>query len=87
MKESSPLANECARPLQALSEHDSLNPFFSCVLSEFRDARVTWQEVVPFDESHTKMTRNPLKLEIFVWPLQVVKQSGRSTLLLRSSIA
>jgi len=84
VSERAPLKNECAQPLQALGEQSLVRPFFSCVLSEFRDARVTWQEVVPFDGSHTRMARHPLKLEVYVWPLQLVKQNGRNTLLIRS---
>jgi hypothetical protein len=84
VSERAPLTNECAQPLRALAEQSMLRPFFSCVLSEFRDAHVTWQEVVPFDGSHTRMARHPLKLEVYVWPLQLVKQNGQNTLLIRS---
>lgn len=82
-----PLIKECAQPLQAVGEYGSLRPFFSYILSEFRDSRVSWQEIVPFDGLNTQTMGNPLKLEIYVWPLQVVRQSGQSTLLIRSSFA
>jgi len=84
--EQAPLKQECAQPLRVVGEQNLLHPFFSCILSEFRDSGVTWQEVVPFDESPTRSTRNPLKLEVYVWPLQVVRQSGRNTLLVQSPI-
>ena len=84
VSEQAPLKHECAQPLQVVGEQTLLRPFFSCILSEFRDSRVTWQEVVPFGALPTRASRNPLKLEVYVWPLQVVRQSGRNTLLIRS---
>jgi hypothetical protein len=83
VNERAPLKNECAQPLEGLSEQSVIRPFFSCVHTEFRDAHVTWQEVVPFDGSHTRTAQNPLKLEVYVWPLQVVRQDGQNTLLMR----
>jgi hypothetical protein len=82
--ERAPLKSECAQPLERLSEQKIIRPFFSCIHSEFRDAHVTWQEVVPFDGSHSRTAHNPLKLEIYVWPLQVVRQDGQNALLMRT---
>lgn len=81
--ERAPLKNECAQPLEGLSEQSIIHPFFSCVHTEFRDTQVTWQQVVPFDGMHTRASQNPLKLELYVWPLQVVKQDSQNTLLVR----
>src|ERR1700760_1693675 len=69
--ESPPMVEECAQPLRTVSEQIQLRPFFSCILSEFRDASVPWQEVIAYDELPKGSTRNPLKLEIYVWPLQI----------------
>jgi len=79
-----PLKSECAQPLEGLSEQNIISPFFSCIHSEFRDSQVTWQQVVPFDDLHTRDVQNSLKLEVYVWPLQVVKQDGQNILLVRS---
>jgi hypothetical protein len=82
-----PLRYECAQPLQALSDQSPIRPFFSCVLTEFRDSHVTWQEVVPFDGPYSRTAHNPLKLEVYAWPLQVVRQDGQNTLLMRAPLA
>ena len=82
--ERAPLKNECAQPLEGLSEQSIIRPFFSCIHTEFRDVHVTWQEVVPFDSSHSVTTQNPLKLELYVWPLRVVRQDGQNALLVRT---
>jgi hypothetical protein len=86
VRERAPETRECAQPLQAIGEHVLIQPFFSCILSEFRDSHVLWQEVVP-EETPEKTTRNPLKLEMYVWPLQVTRRAGGSTLLVRSPFA
>lgn len=87
VSECAPETNECAQSLRALGEHVLLRPFFSCILSEFRDSHVAWQEVVLSEETPAKTTRNPLKLEVYVWPLQIAMRAGKSTLLVRSSFA
>lgn len=87
VSERHPLKEECARPLQEMEERVRLSPYFPYVLSEFRDARVAWQEVVTFDTSRVGMARSPLKLAIYVWPLRVERHSGGNTLLIRSSFA
>lgn len=87
VSECAPETNECAQPLLAVGEYVLLQPFFSCILSEFRDSHVAWQEVVPPEETPAKTARNPLKLEVYVWPLQVAMRAGGSTLLVRSSFA
>lgn len=87
VSERAPETHECAQSLQVVGEHVLLRPFFSCILSEFRDSHVAWQEVIPLEATPAKTERNPLKLEVYVWPLQVARQSGRSTLLVRSSFA
>ncbi len=87
VSERAPDTSECAQPLQAVGEHVLIRPFFSCILSEFRDPQVAWQEVVPPEEAPAKTARSPLKLEVYVWPMQVAMRAGRSTLLVRSSFA
>jgi hypothetical protein len=84
VQERAPLKSECVQPLEGLSEQNIIRPFFSCIHSEFRDADVTWQEVVPFDGLQTRREQNPLKLEVYIWPLQVVKQDSQHTLLVRT---
>jgi len=84
VQERAPLRSECVRPLEGLSERNIIRPYFSCLHSEFRDTNVTWQEVVPFDDLRKQDLRNPLKLEVYVWPLQEVKKDGQNILLVRT---
>ena len=86
VQERAPLKSECVQPLEGLSERNVVRPYLSCLHSEFRDANVTWQEIVPFDGLFSPNVQNPLKLEVYVWPLQVVKQDGRNILLARTSL-
>jgi hypothetical protein len=85
VQERAPLKSECVQPLEGLNERNVVRPYFSCLHSEFRDAGVTWQEIVPFDDVYTPNVQNPLKLEVYVWPLHLVKQDGRNMLLARTS--
>jgi hypothetical protein len=85
VQERAPLKSECVQPLEGLSERNVVRPYLSCLQSEFRDANVTWREIVPFDGLFSPKVQKPLKLEVYVWPLQVVKQDGRNVLLARTS--
>jgi hypothetical protein len=42
-----PPRDECVTPLRLLQGQTRLRPFFSCILSEFRDSSVAWHEVMP----------------------------------------
>ena len=64
----SPDTNEVATPLGSLDEHVPLQQFYSCLASEFRDAQVSWQEIV--SEVPTKKTRS-LQFDIYVWPMLI----------------
>jgi hypothetical protein len=84
VNERAPEPTECVQPLQSLGEQSLLRTYFCCVQSEFRDARVAWEEVVPFDGPRRRSGRSPLKMEVYVWPLQAVRQDGTHTLLRRT---
>ncbi len=79
-----PNSDECALPLRRLSRHAILRPFFSCVLSEFRNSNVAWDDVVSLEGSPGK---NPLKLDVYVWPLLLARHQHSGKLLVRSSFA
>lgn len=82
--ERAPKPTECALPLRSLGEEILLRPYFCCVHSEFRDAGVAWEEVVPFDGPRRRSGRSLLKMEVYAWPLQAVRQDGPHTLLVRT---
>jgi hypothetical protein len=75
-----PSQEECVMPLRSFQRQTPIHPFFSCILSEFRDPTLTWDEVVPFIG---KRMPNPLHLDVFVWPLIEVAQHGGGKLLER----
>ncbi len=76
-----PLTQECVVPLRLLSGHAPLRPFFSSILSEFRNGSVTWKEVMPIVGERKA---NPLRLDIYVWPLMLAERHGRGKLFVRT---
>jgi len=82
-----PVENECVLPLHEVSTSTALQPFFSCILSEFRTPSLSWHDVVPREEDGpSEPVSSVLKWEIYVWPLQVMRQTSRSKLLVRSPV-
>lgn len=79
------LAPECgeyAQPLGALGSHRPLQPYFSCVTSEFRDPSPRWEEVILSPLSRA----SPLQLDVYVWPLIPIRSSGEGKLLVRHAL-
>ncbi len=70
----------CVSPLRTLQSNYSVRQFFACVLTEFRDQQVTWQEIVP---TLTSSKSRALRLDVYVWPMIVEHTSSRSKLLVR----
>lgn len=60
---------ECALPLQDVREETRVRPLYSGVLTEFREDDVSWDEVVGISSSQVQ---NPLKVDVYVWPLTCV---------------
>lgn len=75
-----PSPNECAIPLRLFSPHLPLQPFFSSLLSEFRDPHLQWHDVIPLLDNTSK---SPLQLDIYLWPLVEVFHHGSGQLLQR----
>ena len=82
IQESAPPLAECVMPLRLLKGQTRLRPFFSCILSEFRDASVAWHEVMPVIGTRIS---NALRLDVYVWPLTEVSQHGSGKLLVRQA--
>ncbi len=79
-----PEQEQCVRPLRLFPEQVPARPFFSCILSEFRDSRVSWEEVMPVIGARHK---NPLRMDVYVWPLVLSVQQGSGKLYVRTSFA
>jgi hypothetical protein len=69
-------------PLRLLQGQTRLRPFFSCILSEFRDRSVAWYEVMP---TVGVRISSALRLDVYVWPLTEVSQQGSGKLLVRQA--
>jgi hypothetical protein len=80
IEKSPPPLDECVTPLRLLKNPVPLHPFFSSILSEFRDKTLSWNEIMPLVGNTSP---NPLLMDISVWPLVQVKQHGSGMLLLR----
>ena len=87
ISEDAPVENECVQPLSEVSPSTALQPFFTCILSEFRSPSLSWHDVVQQEkDGPSELVSSMLKWEIYVWPLQVMRQTSRSTLLVRSPV-
>jgi len=75
-----PRESECATPLSHLMASLPLRRFFCCLLSEFRDGQVTWNEIVP---DLDKEEADALRADLYVWPMVVVEQHRGGTQLFR----
>jgi len=75
-----PESGTCVLPLRALSGIHPLQQFFACVLTEFRDHRVTWQEIVPTLNTGKNQA---FRLDVYVWPMIVAYKPSGSKLLIR----
>jgi hypothetical protein len=78
--ESVPDLKECVTPLRNWKRYGPLELFYSCILAEFREGTLSWDEVLP--EVGTKK-EEALKLDVYVWPMVMAERHGRGKLLLR----
>jgi hypothetical protein len=67
LSQTTPIQEECAQPLTQLSEQAVLHPFFACLLTEFRDSTISWDEVM--SSSNAPSRSNFLTLDLYLWPL------------------
>jgi hypothetical protein len=75
-----PDAKICVAPLRTLQSNSPVRQYFVCVLTEFRDHQVTWQEIVPALLSSRSQA---LHLDVYVWPMIVEHKLSGSKLLIR----
>lgn len=81
VEERVPSLQECIVPLRQWISRGPLQTFFSCILSEFRDASLTWEDLLPVVGTPS---RSILRLEVYLWPLIVEEQRGSGKVLVRT---
>lgn len=77
IRDQSPKSGECAIPLRHLNTSQSIQNFFSCIVSDFRDLQVSWEETQPI---LTPNKTPALRHELFVWPM-IIERHGSGKLL------
>ncbi len=80
--EGAPDPKECVTPLRNWKRYGPLEPFYSCILSEFREGTLLWDEVMPVVGTKKE---EALKLDVYVWPMVMAERHGRGKLLLRKA--
>ena len=76
-----PHEDECALSLQEILPTHPTHSYFPCLLTEFRNHQVAWEEILP-DAPRSRLA--PLQYSIYLWPLQRVKQHIGGTLFVRT---
>ncbi len=76
-----PNEDECALSFQEILPTRPVHLYFPCLLSEFRDQHVVWEEILP---DAPKPRLSPLLYAMYLWPLQRVKQHTGGTLFVRA---
>lgn len=80
---SSPKIEDCGMPLKRFTPHQSMQNLFSCVVSDFRDEKVGWDEIMPVMREKDPTA---IRLELWVWPLVISEQWSTHKLLVRRSL-
>src|SRR5215467_4232207 len=75
-----PIPGECATPLVSLNPSLPIQPFFSCLVTEFSSRHLSWYDILA-EESRRK--RKALRLDIYVWPMVIDYRHGTEKLLVR----
>jgi hypothetical protein len=77
----SPVPGESALPLTQIDGTIPLRPYFSCLATEFRSDRLSWDDIVPGDDAQKTEV---LRLEVYVWPMITQYRHGAQKLLVRT---
>lgn len=78
-----PQTGECAVPFATSDASRRAGQRFSCLVSEFRDSQIKWEEILPSQERKCSAA---MRLELYVWPLMVIERHGGGKLLLYRSL-
>ena len=83
VRREAPRPGEYAVPVGSVKEHLPLQPFLTCLVTEFRDAGVSWDEILPEVQIGNE---HAIRLELYVWPMVICERRQGNTYLLRRSL-
>jgi hypothetical protein len=82
-----PPGGECVLPLQQVGFDTPLQPFFSGLATEFLHEHLSWEEVTTSMPMHRgRKVPPPLLLDVYVWPLVLLRQHSGNKLFERQSL-
>lgn len=79
-----PQAGYYAVPLDTVQMAGRLQPFWCCLLTEFRDTQVEWTEVTSVEKGRDSQ---PIMPQLFIWPLALSEQHSSHRLYRFCSLA
>lgn len=87
VSQSEPPEGECVLPFQECPWATRLHPSFSGLATEFRDQDVSWEEVTIAPSGRGRKNSLPaLVLDLYLWPLILLRQSDGQKLFRRQSL-
>jgi hypothetical protein len=78
-----PPVGEVARLLKKVDISRSIEQLFSCFVSEFRDERVEWEEVMPVLQPGRK---SAIQLDLYIWPMIIRERRSGGKIMQRCSL-
>ncbi len=79
-----PQTGEIAVPLRSLSGSYPLQQFFACVVSEFRNTHVEWDDVMPVLRTDRV---EAIRMDLYVWPMIIREQHRGGRILYRHALS
>lgn len=82
-----PPEGECMLLLHHCAQESRLQPFFAGLATEFRDSQLSWEEVTAVPDTHARKAAQPaLLLNLYLWPLALLRQDDGRRLFQRQSL-
>ncbi len=79
-----PQMEECATPLRLLKGGFPIRRYFSCIVTDFQDQRVKWEDILPILRDRIPTA---LRMELYIWPMIIEEKRRAGTLLRRAPLA
>jgi len=82
VRRSVPRRGDCGAPLVSVGTKHPVGPLVTSIVSEFRDRRVGWDDVMPV----LPVRSDAIRTELYVWPMVVSTRDDTGRVLRRCSI-